>query len=230
MSAANTDVPVRRIRWQRTYRIISTRFPHVHVFDRVADPADFDALYQIEAMTNPRLRDELGEIEMVPRGDRVFGPGASYVMAPFTHVSPSGGRFSDPTFGAYYTARARRTAIRETVYHRERFLAATATPPTELEMSVLEAKLDARLHDIRLLRVQRPELYASDDYGAPQAFARELRRQDSNGVVYRSVRDEKGECAAVYRPRLIVGCRITEWLLYRWNGSRITDVLTKVEP
>jgi hypothetical protein len=45
----------------------------------------------------------IGNIDLVPKERRVAGPGASYLMAPFTHVStdrPS--RFSNGTFGVLY--------------------------------------------------------------------------------------------------------------------------------
>ena len=31
--------PIRRIRWSHAYRIVSSRFPPVGVYDRIADPA-----------------------------------------------------------------------------------------------------------------------------------------------------------------------------------------------
>ncbi|HEX8777609.1 MAG TPA: RES domain-containing protein, partial [Rhodanobacter sp.] len=52
--------PVRRVRWSHAYRIVPSRFPPVGVYDRIADPADLDALFAIEALTNPRLREEAG--------------------------------------------------------------------------------------------------------------------------------------------------------------------------
>ena len=54
------------MRWQLASRIVPTRYPAVTLFDRVADAADFDALYALEAMTNERSRDAIGEVERVP--------------------------------------------------------------------------------------------------------------------------------------------------------------------
>jgi len=33
--------------WSPAYRVIPTRFPAVNLFDRVATPEDFDALYAL---------------------------------------------------------------------------------------------------------------------------------------------------------------------------------------
>ena len=62
----STMPPLRRVAWRPSHRIIATRHPPVGVFDGIADPSDLDALFALEGMTNPRLRQELGEISLVP--------------------------------------------------------------------------------------------------------------------------------------------------------------------
>ncbi len=219
--------PVRNVRWDPCYRIVPSRFPPIHLFERVAPPEDWAALIEIESLTNDRLRDELGQIQLVPPGERVVGPGAGYVMAPFTHISPEGGRFNDPTFGAYYTARSLATAVAETSYHRTRFLRATAEPPLQLDMRVLEARLTGDLHDLRGLQAAWPQVYEPADYSAGQALARRLRALASDGVAFDSVRHPGGECAAAFRPRLLARCRETRTLTYIWDGEKIFGVYEK---
>src|SRR3546814_12890259 len=58
----------------------------IPLFERVTDPDDLEAVFDLEAMTNPRLRDEVGDVRLVPPDDRVAGPGTSFVMAAFTHL------------------------------------------------------------------------------------------------------------------------------------------------
>ena len=89
------DIPTSEVRWTPCYRIIPSRFPPISLFEAVADPADLEAVYAIEAMTNDRLRDEAGELSLVPPEDRVSGPGSSPIMAAFTHLNPVGDRFTD---------------------------------------------------------------------------------------------------------------------------------------
>lgn len=227
MVVAPADVPVSSVRWTSCFRVIPSRFPPIQLFERVADPADLDAVFAIEALTNDRIREETGSLRLVAPADRVTGAGAGYVMAAFTHVSPLGGRFTDGSFGAYYAARDLRTAIDETVWHRERFLRATGEKPIELDMRVLRARLSTDLHDLRGLREIRPELYASEGYAAPQALARSLRNAGSWGVVYDSIRRVGGECAAVFRPRAISRCQQVQHLGYLWDGERIGTVYEK---
>lgn len=222
-----TGVPRRRVRWQRSIRIIPSRYPPVHLFERVADAADFDTLYEVEALTNPRLRDEVGEIQLVPPEERIFGPGATYVMAPFTHPNPDGSRFSDGSYGVYYTARDRATAVAETTYHRARFLAYTNEPPMQLEVRVLEAKLQAAVHDIRGMSTDLPRVYATNDYSVSQQLGRRLRAAASWGIAYESVRRRGGQCVGVFRPKALSQCRQAEHLIYAWDGARIAEVYEK---
>jgi len=170
------------------------------------------------------LRDEVGEIELVHREDRVFGPGTSVIMAPFTHLNPDGSRFADSTFGAFYAAASLDTSIAETRYHREVFLRATREGPLEIDMRTYLCDVNATFHDIRGMRDQMPEIYDPDSYVASQKLARSLKRAGSNGVVYDSVRHAGGQCLAVYRPRLVQNCRQGTHLRYVWDGERISRV------
>jgi hypothetical protein len=220
---------VRRVRWQHACRIVPTRYPTITLFDRVADAADFDALYALEAMTNERVRDETGHIERVARADRVYGPGSGPIMAAFTHVNVLGSRFSDGAYGVFYAARERATAIAETRHHHARFLAATREPPMHLPMRLYSVAIDARLHDLRPAGAVGDAVYAPDDYAASQALGRALHAAGSGGVVYRSVRHAGGQCAGLFRPIGASRCLHAAYLLYAWDGERFTDVYEKTE-
>ena len=210
------------------YRIVSSRFPPVSLFDRISEPGDLEAIFAIEAITNDRLRQEVGDISLVPVEDRVVGPGATAIMAPFTHLNPEGGRFTDSTYGAFYAGLSIDTAIAETKYHREVFLSATELGrPIDVDMRVYIASLSGKLHDLR--QGAPPALYRPDDYGPPQAFGRRLRSQGSDGIIFNSVRDPGGTCVAVFRPRLLSNCRQERHLTYQWDGKRIANIFEKRE-
>lgn len=221
------DLRLARIAWRPCYRIVPSRFPPIGLFERVADPADLEAVYQIEALTNDRLREQAGELALVPSEDRVAGPGTTPIMAAFTHLNPEGDRFTDGSYGVFYAARALETAIAETRHHRARFLLATGEPEQEIDMRVYAVDLVAELHDLRGLRKSRSELYDPDRYDASQSFAARLRDAGSGGIVYQSVRHAGGECAAVFRPRLLSNCRQERHLCYVWDGSRISAIYEK---
>lgn len=225
-TGAMPEPPVKRIRWTRAFRIVSSRFPPVGVFDRIADPAELDALFELEAMTNPRLRQEAGALSLVPENRRISGPGTTPVMAAFTHLNPEGSRFSDGSYGVFYAAHEVATAIEETVYHRELFLTATKHPPIDLQMRCYRTGVHGRLHD---LRGDWKAAHDPDSYAASQALAKHLREDGSNGIVYDSVRHKGGTCVAAFYPDVVDPCVQTGHYIYRWNGECIDAVLEVAE-
>ncbi len=220
-----SGIPRRHEPWPASVRIVSSRFPPLGLYDRVADPADLDAVFRIESLTNPRLREEAGDLHLVVPEERVAGPGTTPIMAAFTHPSPLGSRFCEPGVGVYYCARTIETAIRETVHRRERFMRESGQGPTTLEMRVYYADLAAEFHDIRGERDAHPEWYDPDSYVASQRLGRLLRERGSWGIYYQSVRHASGECAAVFRPRAVSPVRQGEHLGYVWDGRRVVSVI-----
>lgn len=218
------EIAVSHFDWRPCHRIIPSRFPPIDLFERIAPPGDWEALIALESLTNDRIRQEVGDISLVPVEERVSGPGASVIMAAFTHLNPSGSRFADATFGAYYAAADVDTAIAETKFHREEFLRATKEAPISVEMRVYLADMAGDLHDIRGRMAEMPDIYQADDYGASQALARRLRADGSSGIAYDSVRREGGQCVALFRPGALANVRQGAHLIYKWNGSEIAQI------
>ncbi len=215
--------PVRRIVWPSATRIIASKYPPIDLYERVSpDPAVWEALIAVEELTNPRLRDEAGEIRLVPPEERVSGPGASYVMAPFTHRNPKGTRFADPDHGAYYAAEDLATAVAETAYHFGRFAADSGDGPRYEDMRVLVGRIDAALHDVaQLPPAEREHVLDPGDYAPGQALALALREVGSTGVCYPSVRRAGGWCVAMFRPSAVGIPVQTKHLKYHWDGTAV---------
>jgi RES domain len=210
--------------WSPAYRVIPTRFPAVNLFDRVAAPEDFDALYALEAMTNDRLRTEIGELDLVPREERRFGTGYGPIMAAFTHLNPLGSRFSDGSYGVFYCARSRATAIAETRYHTGKFLAATAEAPMRQQMRLYTVIAAGEVVDVRNDASLDQQVLSPVDYLAGQALGRAVRAAGAPGIVYPSVRDSGGECLAALKTTLLRDCHHAAYLEYNWNGSAVDMV------
>ena len=112
------NLPRQAFRKHTAYRLVNGKYPPIHIFDDVADQADFDALYAVQALTNPRLQHEIGDLNRVPPNS---GPGEPWLQlrtGPFVHINPEGSRFSSGTHGVFYCADKMATAIAETRYHR----------------------------------------------------------------------------------------------------------------
>ena len=204
------------------YRIILSRYPQVDLFERVSNPEDWDVLYAVESLTNPRLRDEVGDIRLVPPEDRVYGDGASWIMAAFTHppVDGRGGRFNRD-FGIYYCAADESVAIAESSFHRARFLRESRVEQATQDMRVLRAQLTTSLHDLRQL-TDHP-IYHPDDYTEAQLLGHTLRDAKSYGVHYQSVRAQ-GECYGVMRPRVLSDAIHWRYLRYHYDQGAIAKV------
>jgi RES domain-containing protein len=212
-----------RVRWARSFRLVPSRFPPVGLFDRVARAEDLDVVFAAEALTNDRLREEAGDLALVPPQERISGPGTTPVMAAFTHVNPEGSRFSDGTFGVYYAAREMQTAIAERAFHTARFLARTKEAPAEVDMRTYVARIDAELVDLRGSgRRRRSDLMAPGSYADSQPFARARRDEGAGGIVYDSVRHASGQCVAIFRPRCVRDCVQGPHVCLVWDGGAVT--------
>lgn len=212
-----------QIDWPQAWRIIPSRYPPIFIFERLtSDASVWEALLALEQATNPRVRQEAGEISLVPPSQRVSGPGASYVMASFTHLNAKGSRFSDGNYGVYYAAQALQTAIAETVHHFEAFARAAHDPPRREDMRVLVGQISNRFEDVTALPPEeQARVLDPDAYAAAQAYARALRASGALGVAYPSVRHPGGRCIGAFTPKA-VGIPIQErHLQYAWNGIRV---------
>jgi len=217
------DLPVSPIAWTGAVRIIRSAFPPIDLFEDIADPADWPLLISAEQKTNPRIMATIGNLDLVPVERRVGGPGASWLMAPFTHVSPDRpSRFTDGSYGVLYVGRVFETALFETIHHHARFMARTAEAPgwtSQFREIILSVTAD--LHDLRgAVSANQPAL-DSEDYAASQALARMLRAVGSGGVVYPSVRHQGGECVALFYPDGAADPIQGRHLDYHWDGERV---------
>lgn len=227
LAASVATVP---LAWHPCHRLIASRYPTVGLYDEIARPEDLDVVFAIEALTNPRLRQEVGELSLVPPGERVSGPGATLVMAAFTHLNPEGSRFSDGSYGVYYAAESLDTALAEVSHHRGRFLERTREAEIDIDLRWIQAELDTTAHDLRGRQADAPEVYHLEHYGAGQALGRVLREAGSPALVYDSVRRGGGWCAAVFKPRALTQARPAGHLGLHWDGRQITHWYEKSEP
>ena len=194
-----------RIRWTPSYRLVPSRFPPVGLFDRVARPEDLEFVLAAESLTNDRLRDEAGDLNLVPPVERISGAGTTPIMAAFTHVNPEGSRFSDGSYGVYYAAKEMDTAIAESAYHRGRFLARTSEPACEIDMRAYLADIRAEVVDLRGYGRKKVDLMSPDSYADSSRFGRAQRDKGANAIVYDSVRHEGGSCVAIFTRAPVLG-------------------------
>ena len=233
-------LPLQTVSWQPCHRLIAARFPTVGLYDQIASPDDLEVVFAIDALTNPRVRQELQQLNLIAPADRVTGPGATLVMAAFTHLNPLGSRFSDGSAGVYYAAESLDTAVAEVSHHRAAFLARTAEQPIDIDLRWVQADLSAQLHDLGGQGSRWPAVYDPNHYGAGQNLARALRTLGSVGIVYDSVRrghghghghgQGQGQCVAVFKPKALSQARAVGYIGLHWDGKHISHWYEKGAP
>ena len=219
------EPPIARVTWEKSHRIIRSRFPPVDLFEDIADPADWEAILSAEAKTNPRIAESVGMLDLVPRDRRVAGDGASWAMAPFVHASPDRpSRFSDGSYGVYYAGDRIEVALFETIRHHSRFMAATnEAAGWTSDFRELVGSLDADLHDVSDASAFET-LHLPDDYTNSQLLASALRNKNSNGLLYCSVRYPGGLAVALFWPDVAGIPQQGRHFSYFWDGNAVSKV------
>lgn len=223
----------REFKEQIGYRLMPSKFPPIDLFEDVASHEDFEILFAIQAITNPRLRQEVGNLNCVPPEERPYGiRGCSYALGPFVHLNPAGSRFSRGQFGVYYAAVDTQTAIAETRYHQEKYFSSIeGLKYDRLSMRCLKTVFSADLHDISLAQYRSGDWYHPTDYTHSQQLGDQLKRAGSLGVVYDSVRNPGNLCFGLFTPKIIADVIQAAHYSYIWDGKKISvamEMLTLV--
>ncbi|MVV49319.1 RES domain-containing protein [Pseudomonas sp. PB120] len=203
------------------YRLVNSKFPPIALFDDVADEDEFEVLYQIQALTNPRLKNEVGQLELIPRREIPFGiPGCSYATAPFTHVNPAGSRFSDGSFGVLYVADSMETALAEVRHHQSLYW--SNVPSLNYERFVFRGLVcsfvEAAMRDAAAIPMTDP-VYDPDDYTHSRQLGKSVKKAKCPGIRYHSVRRPGSHCWALMTPRPVLSVIQAAHYEMIWNGQ-----------
>lgn len=147
----------------------------------------------------------------------------------FLFSCSTGSRFNGKhEFGALYLSLDSQTAAEEVKFHFGRRFSSNHKdfPIGEVEFQGVEAALDP---DGALFDLRRPnrqalrEMYLdediSDNYQRSQAFARTLIAEGYDGIIYPSVRAERGTCIALFDLRVVRYTSLGDRLLLERNRS-----------
>jgi len=209
----------------KAHRLVNSKFPPIALFDDVASAEEFDALYAVQALTNPRLQAEVGSLALIARDQIPFGiQGCAYATAPFTHVNPNGSRFGDGSFGILYLADTMDTAVAEVRHHQQAYW--SKVHGLNYERFVFRGLVcqfvEARMLDATALPLSHP-IYASDDYSASRVLGQDTLKAGAPGLRYHSVRAPGHTCWALMTPRPVRSIVQSHHYEMVWNGA-ITSV------
>jgi hypothetical protein len=208
------------------FRLVNSKFPPINLFDDVADESEFELLYELQAMTNPRIQTEVGNLNLIRRSEIPFGiTGCSYAISPFTHVNPTGSRFSDGQFGVLYLADTMTTAIAEVAYHQGRYWSGVhGLDYDRLVFRGLRFKVgEADWQDATTLKRNDP-IYDPEHYAASRAFGQTLYKVGTQGLQYHSVRKSGATCWGLFTPRHVKSVIQSTHFEFIWNGSAISAI------
>lgn len=207
---------------QISYRLINSKFPPIDLFDDVVNAEEFETVYAIQSLTNPRILNEVGDLSLLPKKEIPFGiDGTSYVTAPFTHVNPDGSRFSDGSFGMLYLADCVDTAIKETLYHQEKFFKNIPELHYDtIDMRCLKVEFSADVVDGTCMK----DIYHHDDYSLPRALGTKMKKANEQGIQYTSVRNKSAICWGLFSPIYVASAIQTKHFEFIFDGNSISNV------
>ena len=138
-----------------------------------------------------------------------YGDNENYLEHVFQKIENPKSRFTDGSFPVWYAANSAEVSIREVAYHLQKqaqldLSLCTKESSIRFERAMCRAKLSFNNSvDIRNLTNSHPELFSKTKYTSSIKFAKELRAENADGIITRSVRAE-GDCYAVFTPRVIL--------------------------
>jgi RES domain-containing protein len=208
--AASTP-PITEVRLRNTHRLIPSKYSEsCTVLSRLTeDRSESDDLLELDSATNDRLLGEEGLLPGISVHELVYGVDYAHIVnAAFAHASPDGGRFNGPERGAWYAGLARETALTEVAFHKQRQLEEVGW--MEEESSTFDDYLADFTMPVHDLTAERPQFRKylrdapiPDCYAEPQKLAEHLLARQSNGILYPSVRQNRGTCIVCFRPALV---------------------------
>lgn len=212
-------------------RLINSKFPPIDIFDDVATADSFDAIFEMQSLTNPRLQNEVGNLALLERSHIPFGiEGCSYAVAPFTHINPQGSRFSNGQYGVLYVADTVATALAEVEHHQNAYWSKVSGMSYE---RIVLRELKCTFFDTDMLSAtNRPDndpIYSKDNYVAAQSLGRTLVSNQCAGLRYKSVRHANAVCWALFTPRHVVSVQQAGHYEMVWNKG-ITSVSRIISP
>ena len=211
---------------QRAYRLVNTRYPTIPLFDDIADSYEFDALHALQSLTNPRIQNEIGNLNLVPRTEMPWGiSGCSYAVAPFTHVNPDGSRFSGGEYGVLYLADSMDTAMKEVCYHQQAYwMNIDGLKYDRMVFQGLRSTFSATgLCDTLGLPANHP-IFDPDSYAASRALGASLKAGGCPGVQFRSARQSGATCWGLFTPRPVTEVIPTARYEFIWRDSKISEI------
>lgn len=188
------------------------------------DDESTEALFDLDGVTNDRLRSEHNRLPGINTQELVYGVSNYQVInAAFTHPNPLGSRFNGPQRGAWYAGFEFETSLREVIHHRVAQYSEINRFDDSVTYDDYLADFGGEFHDIRRAPGFK-DCLNPDSYRRSQQLAADLLDAGSSGIVYPSVRNKGGTCVACFRPAMVNALRKGETHRLTWKGHPEPEV------
>jgi hypothetical protein len=199
--------PVCTLNQADTHRLIPAQYGDSVLTRLAEDDAHLGIIFELDHLTNDRLRGEEGLLPGITPLELVAGvPYARIINAAFCHAHPEGSRFNGPDRGAWYAAFEREGALAEVIFHKTLALEEIAYFRDEVTYEEYLADFRGAFHDLRQEEAFA-DCLAPDSYVASQALAAQLFAEGSAEIVYPSVRRAGSTNLVCFRPALVMNVR-----------------------
>jgi RES domain-containing protein len=214
--------PVTRIALERTIRLVTTARLRDTVLRKLVDQKYQDDLAEIEGATSGRLSAQQQGTEDLQARELVGGlPHAAFINAAFVYFRPRElNRFNGPGRGAWYAALDVETCKVEVGFHLTRELQRVNDFNTTVEYTEMFASFAGEFVDLRHTE-PRPDCLDPDPavgYPAGNSLAEQTRNNGQNGIIYPSVRHDKGTCVVALWPVVVQSVAQGRVLRATWTG------------
>ena len=185
------------------FRNIATCNPSQNLFDDIAQPQDYENLFELEESSNPihkKINQKSRPLE--------YGSFCSLFLKPLT--PPWGqGRFGDGhNYGVIYTALEEKTSIKEVFFYLQkdalRMFPHTSGTFIQYDRSMLKAKIESKkVYNLCSLAKKYPELVHKESYDFCQKIGVQARKKEAEALMSFSVRNEGGICVPIFTANCI---------------------------
>jgi RES domain-containing protein len=215
--------PASRIAIERTVRLVATARLRDPVLLALARPEFQDDLAEIEGATSGRLAAQQQGTENLQTAELVGGlPHSNFINAAFAYFRPRElNRFNGPSRGAWYAALDVETCKVEVAFHLTRELLRVNDFNTVVEYAEMFASFAGEFVDLRNANPQPDCLHPDTTIGYPagNALAELTRGNGHNGIIYPSVRHDRGTCLVALWPAAVQSVAQGRVLRSTWTGT-----------
>lgn len=195
------------------YRLIPSRFPPVDLYERIAPSSTWDALYEIESKTNPRLRRQDSSEENV-------GSSQNWNQAPFAYPQPKGSLFTKRHDTSLIMFATQEAALAVSLRQRTDFLSEGNLPSTEVITRLLITPVTGRFLDVR-----GDDLNSGDNEFDPKLLAESCRHTEGvDGIAFRNPAYLCADAYLILRKSALGHTKQGSHFAYRWDGEQFTNV------